>query len=146
MAASGGLPRVAQFRRTLVPAPTLIEGTVNVALEAVVTLTVSGTSERSRRVAVVIDTGYSGDITLPPELVTDLELARVGSTNVELANGQEMALATYIATVDWAGDQRGVVVYETDSVPLVGMRLLKGHKLLIDVQRGGRVHIEPLRA
>lgn len=33
-------------------------------------------------------------------------------------------------------------VDEADAVPLVGMDLLHGHHLQIDVQRGGRVLIE----
>lgn len=122
----------------------MIEGAVNTALEAVITLVVSGTAERSRQVSALIDTGYNGHIALPPEMVHDLGLIRVGSTTAELANGDETDFETYIASVDWSGNQRGITVHQVKSRPLAGMQLLEGHRLQIDVERGGRVLVETL--
>ena len=122
----------------------MIEGTVNSALEAVIALTVSGTAERSRRVSALIDTGYSGHVTLPSEVVHDLGLVRVGTTTAELANGDELDFETYIASVGWSGDQRGITVHRVETRPLIGMRLLEDHRLQVDVEHGGRVLIEPL--
>ena len=122
----------------------MIEGTVDAALEARVTLAVSGTAERSSRVDALVDTGYSGHITLPPEVVNDLGLVRVGRTTLELANGDKERVGTYIASVDWSGTERSIVVHEIESEPLVGMQLLEDHRLQIDVERGGRVLVEPL--
>ena len=120
----------------------MIEGTVNGILEAVVTLVVSGTAERSSRVDALIDTGYGGDIMLPTDVVRDLGLVRVGGTRLVLANGKEESFRTYMATVDWSGNKRGVAVHAGNAVALVGMRLLEGHNLRIDVRQGGRVLIE----
>lgn len=122
----------------------MIEGTVNSALEAVITVAVSGTTDRSRRVDALIDTGFTGDITLPSDVVRDLGLIRVGISSLELANGEEEDFDTYIATVDWPGNGRGVMVHGTASVPLVGMRLLEGHRLQVEVERDGRVLAEAL--
>ena len=122
----------------------MIEGTVNSALEAVITVAVSGTTDRSRRVDALIDTGFTGDITLPSDVVRDLGLIRVGISSLELANGEEEDFDTYIATVDWSGNGRGVMVHGTESVPLVGMRLLEGHCLQVEVERDGRVLVEAL--
>ncbi|MDE0320378.1 MAG: hypothetical protein OXH86_09370 [Acidimicrobiaceae bacterium] len=122
----------------------MIEGTVNSALEAVVTVAVTGTAERRRWVTAVIDTGYSGDITLPSAIVSGLDLASVGGTRVKLADGAEARLATYVATVDWSESERGVLVHETETTPLIGMALLKGHRLQVDIEHGGSVRIEPL--
>ena len=123
----------------------MIEGNVNTALEAIITLAVSGTAERSSHVDALIDTGYGGDITLPSDVVNDLGLMRVGSTMLTLANGNEEVFDTYVASVDWSGSERGVAVHETESVPLIGMRMLEGQRLQVDVERGGRVLIETLR-
>lgn len=122
----------------------MIEGTVNSALEAIVTVVVSGTAERRRRVTAVVDTGYSGDITLSSAIVSELDLASVGRTRVELGDGAEARLATYVATVDWSDSERGVLVHETETTPLIGMQLLEGHRLQVDVEHGGNVLIEPL--
>ena len=50
----------------------LIEGFVNADHEAVVSLSLQGSKGQSREVDAVIDTGYSGSLTLPPSLVTKL--------------------------------------------------------------------------
>ena len=123
----------------------MIEGTVNTALEAIIALAVSGSAERSSQVDALIDTGYGGDITLPSDVVNDLGLMRVGSTKLMLANGNEEVFDTYVANVDWSGNERGVAVHETESVPLIGMQMLEGQRLQVDVERGGRVLIETLR-
>jgi predicted aspartyl protease len=48
------------------------------------------------------------------------------------------------AEVDWGGTWRAVLVYAVGNEPLLGMRLLAGHKLVIDVVPGGLVEILPL--
>ena len=122
----------------------VIEGVVNSALDAVIALTVSGTAEQSRRVDVVIDTGYAGDTTLPAAMVNDLGLTHFGSTQLTLANGEQEDFDTYIASVDWTGNKRGIAVHEIESSPLIGMQLLEGHRLQVEVEHGGQVLIEPL--
>ncbi len=120
----------------------MIEGTVNGILEPVVTLVVSGVAERTSRVDALVDTGYGGDLMLPSDVVRDLGLVRVGATRLVLANGMEESFRTYMATVDWSGNKQGVAVHATSAAALVGMRLLEGHNLQIDVRQGGRVLIE----
>ena len=52
----------------------MIEGVVNAAREAVVTISVRGPDGQAREIEAVIDTGYSGFLTLPASLVEDLGL------------------------------------------------------------------------
>ena len=52
----------------------MIEGVVNAAYEAVVTLPVQGPAGQSREVEAVIDTGFNRFLTLPPALVAELDL------------------------------------------------------------------------
>ena len=120
----------------------MIEGTVNSLLEAAVTLTVGGAPGRESRVDAVIDTGYSGQLTLPPRLVAGLGLKLVGFSQARLADGSEVDFDVYGATVEWSGTAVYVAVDEVSAAPLVGMGLLRGHHLQINVQRGGRVLIE----
>ena len=51
----------------------MIEGVVNGFLEAVVSLPVRGPEDRE--IEAVIDTGYSCNLALPPELVAELGVA-----------------------------------------------------------------------
>ena len=53
----------------------VIDGVVNAALEAVVSLTIQGPSGQSRDIEAVIDTGFNDFLTLPPPLVAELGLA-----------------------------------------------------------------------
>ena len=53
----------------------MIEGVVNDAYEAVVALSLQGPAGQVQDIEAVIDTGYSGFLTLPATLVTELGLA-----------------------------------------------------------------------
>ncbi len=120
----------------------MIEGTVNSDLEAVVTLAVSGPEGQHRDVEAVIDTGYNGLLTLPPALVDELRLPFVTFGHATIADGSEVSYAVFSATVTWDGQPTSVDVDTADIIPLVGMTLLKGHSLHIDVHHGGQVLIE----
>ena len=52
----------------------MIEGAVNAAYEAIVHLRLQGPEGRTRYIEAVIDTGYSGFLTLPAALVAELGL------------------------------------------------------------------------
>ena len=75
----------------------MIEGTVNIAYEAVVPLAVRGPAGRVRDIKAVIDTGYDGFLILWPVLVRDLGLPFVTSGQSTLANG-DVGPSTSIAS------------------------------------------------
>jgi hypothetical protein len=50
----------------------------------------------------------------------------------------------YAATIIWAGEERTVEVESADIEPLVGMSLLAGNRLTIEVCANGNVTIESL--
>ena len=52
----------------------MIEGAVNADREAVITLAVHGPSGRTREIEAVVDTGFSGFLTVTPALVMELGL------------------------------------------------------------------------
>ena len=120
----------------------MIQGAVNAALEAVLPLTVQGTAGRAQEVEAVIDTGFSGFLTLPSALVGVLGLAFDGVGWAVLADGTETRFDVYDATLLWDGRQRRIYVYATETTPLAGMRLLEGHDLHVEVESGGRVVVE----
>ena len=121
----------------------MIEGAVNSNYEAVVPLTVRGPAGRVRDIEAVIDTGYNGFLTLPAMLVRELGLPFVTSGQAILANGGEATFDIHSVEVLLDGQSRDVDVYVSDTAPLMGMRLLDGHSVCVDVEGGGRVVIEP---
>ena len=119
----------------------MIEGVVNAAREAVVTLYLQELEGRTRAIEAVVDTGYSGFLTLPTELVTELGLPFAYMGQAFLANDAPVAFDVHYVTVLWGGQPRDIEVDATGSTPLVGMLLLDNHDLSIQVRDGGRVVI-----
>ena len=120
----------------------MIDGAVNAAYEAVVPIAVRGPAGRVRDIEAVIDTGYNGFLTLPPVLVGALGLPFATSGQAILADGGEATFDIHSVTVLLDGQPGDANVYVSDTAPLVGMRLLDGHSVCIDVESGGRVVIE----
>ena len=120
----------------------MIEGVVNAAREAVVTLSIHGPVGQTVEIESVVDTGFTGFLTLPPDLVTKLALPFVAGGWAMLADGSEVPFDTYRVTVLWEGQPREILVDEADILSLLGMALLDRHTLTIEVESGGRVVIE----
>ncbi len=120
----------------------MIEGVVNAFYEPVVTLAVQGPAGQASEIEAVIDTGYNGLLTLPPPVVTELGLPHRGYGEASLADGSVIEFDVYGVTVLWDGLPRHIEADEADSIPLVGMRLLDGHNLNIQVVEGGSVVIQ----
>lgn len=111
----------------------MIAGVVSADYEAVVRLEVQGPAGQKREVDAVVDTGYNGFLTLPPHFITALGLSRQGRGRATLANGSEDIFDIYDVTVLWDGQPREIETDEADTTPLVGMALLNGYDLHIQV-------------
>ncbi len=122
----------------------MIEGVVNAAHEAVVPLHLRGPEGRNRDIEAVVDTGYSGYLTLPVALVAELELPFAYMGRALLANDDEVRFEVHDVTVMWDGQPRQIKADATGSTPLAGMLLLHDHDLSIQVRAGGRVLISQL--
>lgn len=125
---------------------------VSAGFEAVVSLEVlpspgsmgNGNPATTVEIETVIDTGFTGHLTLPPETVSSLGLSKRGFVEAELADGETTALDVYEARVLWHGQPQLIPIYETGSGPLIGMALLHGSKLEMEITGGGEVEIHPL--
>ena len=112
--------------------------------EATVSLKVigAGSDRDSSNIQVAIDTGFTGHLKLPPETVRSLSLPERGFVEVELADGGMATLGVYEARVLWHWRPLRVPVYEADGAPLIGMSLLRGSTLTIEVIPRGAVTID----
>ena len=120
----------------------MIEGAVNAELEAIVILPLVGPEGQEREIRAVVDTGFNGYLILPPTLVAELGLPVVGEGEAVLADGSEAAFDVYGVTMLWDGQPRFVEAGAVGVDPLVGMAMLEGHALNIQVRDGGRVVIQ----
>lgn len=123
----------------------MIVGEVNAVPEAVVRLVVRGPNGDQREIEAVVDTGYTGVLTLSAELISQLSLPFRNLTRAFLADGSETVCATHEATVEWGRRSRRVLVHQVDTDPLLGMSLLYGYELKVEVTDGGSVSIHELR-
>ncbi len=121
----------------------MITGTIRNG-EAVVELQVSGPGQTPQQVEAAIDTGYNGYLTLPGDLVSALQLPFAGHRRATLADGSVTRLDVYLASVAWHGRDTEVLISQTLAAPLIGMALLEGSRVTIDVIVGGEVSIEEL--
>jgi clan AA aspartic protease len=107
-------------------------------------ITVIGRQARKQEVEAIVDTGYTASLTLPPSVIADLGLRWQALDTARLADGSECTFDVYEAKVLWDGRMRRILVDEADADPLVGMRLLKGHELKMQVRAGGKIAIKRL--
>ena len=121
----------------------MIIGTVQSG-EGRIRLKVQGRQGREQEIEAVIDTGYTASLTLPPPLIQALGLRWQTVDRFQLADGSLCISDVYEAEVVWEGKVRRILVDEAGAEPLVGMRLLKGHELKMQVRYRGRVTIRRL--
>jgi clan AA aspartic protease len=97
--------------------------------EARIRLTIRGFRGRQQDIEAVVDTGYTGWLTLPPMVIGALNLSWRTFGRGILADGSVSFFDVYHAKVIWDGRVRSVFVDEFDATPLVGMALLKSSEL-----------------
>ena len=122
----------------------MITGKITTNREAIIELEVIGLNQSREKVEAVIDTGFNGYLTLPNDLINYLKLQRAGSRHVTLGDGNVVVLDVYLAMVLWHGQQREVLALQADGGPLIGMSLLYGNRLMLEVVENGDVTIDSL--
>lgn len=120
-----------------------MHGEVTPDREAVLRLPIRG-PQREEEIVAILDTGFNGYLTLPQHLVSTLGLKYHSETEATLADGSTLALRKYEAHLLWEGRERKILILETDGGILVGMSLLYGNRVTLDLIDGRRVTIEPL--
>jgi clan AA aspartic protease len=121
----------------------MIKGLVHVN-EGRIRLKVRGSRRREQEIEAVIDTGYTEWLSLPPNVVASLGLRWETIGHGTLADGSECVFDVYEAEVLWDGRARRFFVDEADTNPLVGMALLSGYELRMQVRPGGKITIKQL--
>jgi clan AA aspartic protease len=122
----------------------MIVGTVLPTGEVVIQLPVRGTNGEIARVHMMVDTGFNDYLALPSWVIERLAMPVGDDAQFLLADGEKRRSRTFIAEVEWFGQWRRVIAVEIDGDPLLGVMMMDGHHLGIDVVAGGRVEIRAL--
>lgn len=113
-------------------------------LEPRIELLVAGPAQRFQEMECVVDTGFTGWLSLPALLIQELGLTYYGSRDSIVADGRRIRIETYNAVVLWDNRPRPILVHRSESPrPLVGAAMLENCRLTIDMWPGGPVNITP---
>lgn len=116
-------------------------GRVNSSLEATIPLQVVARGGDVHDCQAIIDTGFDGELLLPAWLIQPLNWRQRGRRTALLGDGSRTSFTVYRGVVRWNGVDRPVQVLESYGDVLIGMRLLKGHRLTIDAVEDGVVSV-----
>ena len=122
----------------------MLSGKVNARREAVVRLWIRGPSDPALEIEAIVDTGFTGSLTLPQSDVTRLGLVWRGRGEGLLADGTSSFFGVYEAIVLWHRQPRSISVHAVESKPLLGMTMLDGNEFAMQVVEGGEVAIHKL--
>ena len=122
----------------------MIFGHVNPYREAIVQFVVIGKNQQRKSIKAIIDTGYSGSLILPSEMIEELDLICYATQEGILGNGSVHQFNVHEASVIWDGKVQSIEINSAEAGPLVGMGLLEGYEVRIEAVTGGDVTIQSL--
>lgn len=120
----------------------MILGKIAADNQAVLPLQVFAANGQVFQLQGVIDTGFSGYLTLSPALIAALGLPFQQRQTFTLGNGSPAEFFVYLAAVLWDGQRREVSVLAADGDALIGMKLLQGFRIFMDVKPNGLVRVK----
>jgi clan AA aspartic protease len=124
----------------------MITGIINARGEAVVRVVVGNTATQRLVIDAVIDTGYTGCLTLPPSTIAALGLRWRGSEDVTLGDGAMTKFDVYSGQIIWDGAYRMIKIHESSTDALIGLRMLQGYETCIQSIDGGSVKIQAIES
>ncbi len=122
----------------------MIRGRVDSHRQAWVQLDLKSRTGRLQRIEAVVDTGFDGNLTLPPNIIRELDFEPELEVNVVLATGAADRVKTWNGDVIWHEQVRSLLILESSGTPLLGMELLEDSQLTMQARINGDVLIERL--
>ena len=123
----------------------MISGAINSMRQPAVAITLIDRTGTQRTTEARIDTGFSGDLTLPKASIEQLGLRMVTrASNYRVGSGAMAAFNAYEGTIRWHNGIRQITVLESEIFPVVGVGLLWENRLSIDFIPGGAVTVAEL--
>jgi len=121
----------------------MMQGYVNKNFEATI-LVVVGNNAKLKSIHAVIDTGFTGFLSLPNDIINELDLPWSYRDRGTLGDGSEVLFDIYDAVAIWDGKSQEIEVNSAEIDPLIGMSMLRGYRLQVDTIEGGLVIITDL--
>ncbi len=122
----------------------MITGTVGRLRRPIIVAELIDRDEQPRSAEAYVDTGFSGDLTLPRAAIERLGLSPNGRVNMQIGDGAVATFNTYRAAILWDAARKEITVVESEIWPVAGIGLLWQCNLSIDFAPGGNVLITGL--
>ena len=119
----------------------MITGIVNADFEPIISLSIYGADGKIYTQDAIVDTGFNGWLSLPSDLIAQLNLRWKRRGRAILGDGSECIFNVYQAILIWDGETISIPIDEADSEPLVGMSLMQGYRLMMQISEGGCVEL-----
>ena len=113
--------------------------------EARVPLVVRGRNSKEQGVSAILDTGFSGFLTLPAVVIEELELTWSCRAEGLLGDGTRQVFDLYEGTVLWDDEPREVEIALSSSEPLLGTAMIYSHAVHFHAVEDGLVTIEAIQ-
>lgn len=113
--------------------------------EARVPLVVRGQNSKEQGVAAILDTGFSGFLTLPAAVIEELELPWSCRAEGLLGDGTRQVFDLYEGAVHWDDKLREVEVALSASEPLLGIAMIYSHEVHFQAIEDGLVTLEAIQ-
>jgi clan AA aspartic protease len=104
--------------------------------QPIIRINVRDANGREHQCEAVVDTGYTGWLTLPPDIVVLLGLSWRERGGATLADGSQALFDVYNAIVVWDGQPITIPVDEVDADPLLGISMMYGFELNMPILDG----------
>ena len=121
----------------------MIAGTVRDEIELIVPLELFDAVGKRQKIEFVLDSGFTGFLSLSPALVRQLGLNSRGIQEGRLADGTVSYFRLVTVNVIWDGTPRTIEA-QILGEPLIGTRMLKGCELRAKLELNGDVAISEL--
>ena len=105
-------------------------------------LSVMGVDGELQQCDVIVDTGFTGWLTLPEADIRRLGLVGGGYRDSVTASGNMERFDYYETWVLWHGRLHEIEVFQSMDQPLLGMELLEGSRVAVDAWDDGDVIIQ----
>lgn len=84
----------------------------------------------------MIDTGFSGGISIPRQLQKELDFPEIYKSTWELADGSQVESEIYAGEIDTGrGTKKTAVIFSDGREGLVGIEFLRGKKFVLDLKK-----------
>jgi clan AA aspartic protease len=120
----------------------VISGALDAYSRPIVALQIRGPFG-SRTISVIVDTGFTSNLTIPQSVVASLGLSYVSVSYAAQSDGGYVRAKTCDCQLLWEGRRQDLEAVESpNETSLMGARLLKGRRLHVDFGPAQSVEIQ----